>query len=148
MEKRVVITGIGAITPIGRNIDESWNAIKNKECGIDNIELFDTTNFKTKLDAEVKNYSAQDYFDIKSARRLDRSSQFAIIAAREAVNDSMINKENTDFERVGIFVSSGIGGLRTMQEQCVINHEKGNNRVSPMFIPMTIANMPSREYCN
>ena len=127
MEKRVVITGLGAITPIG----------------IDEISLFNTENFKTKLAAEVKQYNPEDYFDAKQARRFDRSSQFAIIAAREAVKNSGITKENTNFDRVGIFVSSGIGGLKTMQGQCGINAIKGNNRVSPMFIPMSIANMPA-----
>lgn len=143
MEKRVVITGFGAITPIGNNVEEMWKAIENKECGIDEISLFDTANFKTKLAAEVKNYNPTDYFEPKQAKRLDRSSQFAIIAAREAVKNSGITKENTNFERVGIFVSSGIGGLRTIQEQCEVYVNKGNNRISPMFIPMSIANMPS-----
>ena len=143
MERRVVITGLGAITPIGKNVDETWKGIENKECGIDNISLFDNSNFKTKLDAEVKNYDPLDYFEPKQAKRFDRSSQFAVIAAREAVKTSGISKENTDYERVGVFVSSGIGGLKTMQEQCETNYEKGNNRVSPMFIPMTIANMPA-----
>lgn len=141
MEKRVVITGLGAITPIGKNVDETWKAIENKKCGIDDITLVDTTNFKTKLAAEVKEYNPLDYFEPKQAKRLDRYSQFAIIAAREAVKDSGITKENTDYDRVGIFVSSGIGGLNTIQEQCEVNYVKGNNRVSPMFIPMSIANM-------
>lgn len=143
MERRVVITGLGAITPIGKNVEETWEGIKNKKCGIDKITLFDTTEYKTKLDAEVKNYDPLEYFDPKQAKRLDRSSQFAIIAAREAVKDAGITKENTDFDRVGIFVGSGIGGLRTIQEQCETNYEKGNKRVSPMFIPMAIANMPA-----
>lgn len=141
--RRVVITGMGAITPIGKNIEETWKGIENKKCGIDNITLFDTATFKTKLDAEVKEYNPLDYFEPKQAKRFDRSSQFAVIAAREAVKDSGITKENTDFNRVGVFVSSGIGGLRTIQEQCEINYAKGNNRVSPMFIPMSIANMPA-----
>lgn len=143
MEKRVVITGLGAITPIGKDVKETWEGIKNKKCGIDNISLFDTTNFKTKLAAEVKGYNPLEYFEIKQAKRLDKSSQFAIIAAREAVKSSGITKENTNFDRVGIFVSSGIGGLKTIQEQCEVNFSKGNNRVSPMFIPMSIANMPA-----
>lgn len=143
MERRVVITGLGAITPIGKNVKETWEGIRNKKCGIDNISSFDTTNFKTKLAAEVKEYNPLEYFEIKQAKRLDKSSQFAIIAAREAVKDSGINAENTDFERVGTYVSSGIGGLKTIQEQCEVNCIKGNNRVSPMFIPMSIANMPA-----
>lgn len=143
MERRVVITGIGAITPIGKNVLETWNGIEEKKCGIDNITLFDNTNFKTKLAAEVKEYNSNDYFDVKQAKRLDRTSQFAIIAAREAVKDSNITKENTDFDKTGVFIGSGIGGLRTIQEQCEINVKKGNKRVSPMFIPMSIANMPA-----
>ncbi|MCI9287687.1 MAG: beta-ketoacyl-ACP synthase II [Clostridia bacterium] len=143
MEKRVVITGLGAITPIGNNVEEMWKAIENKECGISEISLFDTTNFKTKLAAEVKSYDPLDYFELKQTKRFDKSSQFAIIAAREAVKNSGITKENTDFDRVGIFVSSGIGGLRTIQEQCEVYCKKGNNRISPMFIPMSIANMPA-----
>ena len=143
MERRVVITGIGAITPIGKNVLETWNGIEEKKCGIDNITLFDNTNFKTKLAAEVKEYNSNDYFDVKQAKRLDRTSQFAIIAAREAVKDSNITKENTDFDKTGVFIGSGIGGLRTIQEQCEINVKKGNRRISPMFIPMSIANMPA-----
>lgn len=143
MERRVVITGLGAITPIGKNVEETWNGIENKKCGIDNISSFDTEKFKTKLAAEVKGYNALEYFEQKQAKRFDKSSQFAVIAAREAVKDSGITKENTDFDRVGTFISSGIGGLRTIQEQCEINYVKGNNRVSPMFIPMSIANMPA-----
>lgn len=141
MDKRVVITGLGAITPIGKNVEENWNSIKEKKCGIDEITLFNTENFKTKLAAEVKEYNSLEHFEAKQAKRLDRYSQFAIIAAREAVKSSEISKENTDFNRVGIFVSSGIGGLTTIQEQCRIDTEKGNKRVSPMFIPMSIANM-------
>ena len=143
MEKRVVITGLGAITPIGKNVDETWNGIENKKCGIDKISLIDTTNFKTTLAAEVKEYNPLDYFEPKQAKRFDRSTQFAIIAAREAVKNSGITKENTDFDRVGVFVSTGIGGLNTIQEQCETNCLKGNQRVSPMFIPMSITNMPA-----
>ena len=143
MEKRVVITGLGAITPIGNNIQEMWSGIKEKKCGIDNITLFDTANLKTKLAAEVKKFDASQYFDVKQARRLDRVSQFAMVAAREAFNDSKINKENTNFEKIGIFIGTGIGGLITLQNQCEVRLEKGNNRVSPMFIPMAIANMPA-----
>ncbi len=143
MSRRVVITGLGAITPIGNTVDEMWEGIKNKKCGVDNITLFDSSTFKTSLDAEVKNYNPSDYFDVKSAKRLDRSSQFALIAAREAVKASGITEENTDFKRVGIFVGTGIGGLITIENQCEINYSKGNNRVSPMFIPMAIGNMAS-----
>ena len=143
MEKRVVITGLGAITPIGKNVNETWKGIENKECGIDKITLFDTDNFKTKLAGEIKEYDPLEYFEQKQAKRFDKSSQFAVIAAREAVKNSGITEENTNYERVGVFVSSGIAGLKTIQEQCETNYVKGNNRVSPMFIPMAIANMPA-----
>ena len=143
MERRVVITGLGAITPIGKNVEETWKAIENKECGIDEITYFDTSTYKTKLAAEVKEYNPQDYFDLKQAKRFDRSSQFAIIAAKEALKDSGITTENTDFNQVGIFVSTGIGGINTIQEQCAVHCLKGHNRVSPLFIPMTITNMPA-----
>jgi len=141
MERRVVITGLGAITPIGNNVEELQSGIENKKCGIDKISLFDASGFKTSLCAEVKNYNVLDHFDAKQAKRLDRFSEFAIIAAKEAVADSSINKENIDYNNVGIFVSSGIGGLGTIQKQCEINYTKGHSRVSPMFIPMSISNM-------
>ena len=143
MEKRVVITGLGAITPIGNTAKETWEGIKEKRCGIDNISLFDATDFKTSLAAEVKGYDPAEYLDPKQVRKLDRSSQFAIIASREAFKDSGITEENTDFERVGVFVSSGIAGMNTIQEQGVNFAQKGHGRVSPMFIPMAIANMPA-----
>lgn len=143
MTKRVVITGLGAISPIGNTVEETWKGIKEKKCGIDKITLFDTSNLKTKLAAEVKDFDPSQYLDPKQVKRLDRVSQFAIIAAREAFQDSKITKENTDYERVGIYVGTGIGGLITLQNQCEVRLEKGNNRVSPMFIPMVIANMPA-----
>ena len=143
MEKRVVITGIGAITPIGNNTEELWKGILQRKCGIGPIKSFDAAGYKTSLAAEIKNYNPLDYFDAKQAKRLDKCSQYAIIAAREAFKDSQINKENTDFERIGVFVGSGIGGLKTIQDQCEINCTKGHNRISPMFIPMSICNMPA-----
>lgn len=141
--RRVVVTGLGCITPIGKNVEETWNGIENEVCGVDTMKLVNPETFKTKMDAEVKDYNPHDYFDVKQSRRLDRSSQFALIAAREAFADSGISEENTDFNNVGIFVSSGIGGLITIQNQCEVNLEKGHNRISPMFIPMSIANMPA-----
>lgn len=141
--RRVVVTGLGCITPIGKNVEETWNGIENGVCGVDIMKLVNPETFKTKMDAEVKDYNPHDYFDVRQARRLDRSSQFALIAAREAFVDSGISEENTDFNNVGIFVSSGIGGLITIQNQCEVNLEKGHNRISPMFIPMSIANMPA-----
>lgn len=141
MERRVVITGMGAITPIGNNVEEMWKGIEEKKCGIDGITAFNTETFKTTLAAEVKNYSPTEYFDLKQTKRLDRYTQFALIAAREAFKDSGITEENTNFEKIGIYISSGIGGLKTIQEQCEINKIKGNSRISPLFIPMCISNM-------
>ena len=143
MERRVVVTGLGAITPIGNTVEEMWNGIENKKCGIDNISAFDTSSFKTKLAAEVEKYDPLEHFEAKQAKRLDRVSQFSIIAAREAVKDSRITEDNTDFKKVGVFIGTGIGGLITIQNQCETNYVKGNNRVSPMFIPMGIVNMPA-----
>ena len=143
MEKRVVITGMGAITPLGNTVKDTWEGIKNKVCGIDNITLLDASDFKTSLAAEVKNYDELEYFEKKEAKRLDRYTQFAMISAREAFKDSKITQSNTDLNRVGIFISSGIGGLTTIQEQCGNLFNKGHRRVSPMFIPMGIVNMAS-----
>ena len=124
MERRVVITGLGAITPIGNSVNELWKGIEEKKCGIDKITHFNCEGYKTSLAAEVKNYDPLDYFEAKQSKRLDKSSQFAIIAAKEAFADSKITTENTDFERVGVFVGSGIGGLKTIQEQCETNYVK------------------------
>ena len=143
MEKRVVITGIGAITPIGNNVSEMWNGILEKRCGIDKITQFNPEGLKTSFVAEVKDYDPHKYFEVKQAKRLDRSSQFAMIAAREALEDSKLSKDNIDFNRVGVAISSGIAGLKTIEEQCEINYVKGHSRVSPLFIPMSIANMPA-----
>lgn len=141
MERRVVITGLGAITPIGNNVEEFWKGIKDGKCGIDEITHFDTTDYKVKLAAEVKNYNPDNYFDKKTSKRMDIFSQFAIIASREAMKDSNITPENTDMERVGVIVSTGIGGLPTIEKDNRALVEKGPDRVSPMYIPMAIANM-------
>ena len=141
MERRVVITGLGAITPIGNNTNEFWQGIKEGKCGIDNITYFDTTNFKVKLAAELKGYNPEEYFDRREAKRLDKFSQYALIASREAWKDSGLNKDDEDMERVGIIIGSGIGGIETIEtehEKCIT---KGPDRVSPMYIPMGILNM-------
>ena len=117
MERRVVVTGMGAITPIGNNVEEYWKGLQEGKCGIDTITLFDVSDFKVKLAGEVKNYNPEDYFDKRSARRLDRFAQFAMIAAREAMKDSGMTKENTDFDKVGVFIGSGMGGLETIEKR-------------------------------
>ena len=141
MERRVVITGLGAITPVGNNTEEFWKNIKAGKCGIDEITAFDTTNYKVKLAGEVKNYNPEDYFDKRTAKRMDRFSQFAIIAAKEAWEDSKLDKEKENMERVGVILGSGIGGLNTMEKDITNLVEKGPDRVSPMYIPMAICNM-------
>ena len=141
MERRVVITGLGALTPIGNNTEEFWNGIKEGKCGVDEIKSFDITNFKVKLAAELKGYNPEDYFDKREAKRLDKFSQYAMIAAREAWKDSGLDKETENMERVGIIIGSGIGGIQTIEtehEKCI---SKGPDRVSPMYIPMGISNM-------
>ncbi len=141
MERRVVITGLGAITPIGNDAKEFWKSIKDGKCGIDQITKFDTTDFKVKLAAEVKGYNPEDYFDRRDAKRLDTFSQYAMIASREAWKDSGLDKETENMERVGVIIGSGIGGIETIEtenQKCI---ERGPDRVSPMYIPMGILNM-------
>ena len=141
MERRVVITGLGALTPIGNSTEEFWNGIKEGKCGVDEIKSFDTTDFKVKLAAELKEYNPEDYFDKREAKRLDKFSQYAMIVAREAWKDSGLDKETENMERVGIIIGSGIGGIQTIEtehEKCIT---KGPDRVSPMYIPMGISNM-------
>ncbi len=141
MERRVVITGLGAITPIGNNTKEFWEGIKKGTCGIDEITRFDTSTFKVKLAAEVKGYNPEEYFDRRESKRLDKYSQYAIVASREAWKDSGLDREKENMERVGVVVGSGIGGIQTIEtenQKCVV---KGPDRVSPMYIPMAIINM-------
>lgn len=144
MERRVVVTGLGAITPIGNNVEELWDGIKSGKCGIDEITLFDTTNSKVKIAAEVKNFNPEEHFDRKTAKRLDRFSHFALMAAREVMQDSKLDMEKIDKTRFGVAISSGIGGLKTIEDNAHILMEKGEDRVSPMFIPMAIINMAAR----
>ena len=141
MERRVVITGLGAVTPIGNNTNDFWEGIKEGKCGIDEITRFDITNFKVKLAAELKDFNAEEYFDRREAKRLDRFSQYAIVASREAWKDSRLDKETENMERVGIIIGSGIGGIGTTEEEHEKYMTKGPDRVSPMYIPMGIPNM-------
>ena len=141
MERRVVITGLGAITPLGNNVEEFWKGIKEGKCGIDQITKFDASDFKVKLAAEVKGYNPEDYFDRREAKRLDLFSQYAMVASREAWKDSGLDKETENMERVGVVVGSGIGGIQTIETENKKCNEKGPDRVSPMYIPMGILNM-------
>ncbi|MBU3206149.1 beta-ketoacyl-ACP synthase II [Clostridium algidicarnis] len=139
--KRVVITGMGAITPVGNNIKDFWTSIKKGQCGIDFIRYFDTSDFKVKLAGEVKNFKPEDYIDAKQVKRMDRFCQLAMVASKEAVEDSKLNLQNIDKENLGVIVGSGIGGMSTIETQEEKLLKKGPSRVSPMLIPMIISNM-------
>lgn len=139
--KRVVVTGLGAITPIGNTVPKMWEAVKAGNCGIDKITLFDTTGRKVTLAGEVKNYVPEEVLDKREVRKMDRYVQFAMIAAKEAMQDAVIDPETVDTDRCGVIVSSGIGGLGTIESEDKKGMEKGYDRVSPHFIPMVISNM-------
>ena len=115
--KRVVITGLGAITPIGNTVSEFWNSLCKGVNGAGEITRFDSSKFKTRIACEVKNYDPQQFFDRKEARKLDLYTQFAIIASDEAIQDSKISKDNTDFDEVCVVFSSGIGGINSFYEE-------------------------------
>ncbi len=141
MKRRVVVTGLGAITPIGNSIDSFWNSIKEGKNGIDNITLFDTEDFKVKLAAEVKDFNAEEYIGKKDAKRLDRYTQLALVAAKECMKDSNIDLEKVDRERFGVLFGSGIGGLITIENQITTMLNRGPSRVSPLTIPASISNI-------
>lgn len=141
MKTRVVITGLGAITPIGNNTEEFWQGLKEGKCGIDFIKNFDTENFKVKLAAEVKNFQPELVLDKREARRMDKFCQFAICAADEAIKNSGLNLDEINKDRFGVIVGSGVGGINTIEEQAEKLIEKGPGRVHPLFIPMIISNM-------
>ena len=139
--RRVVVTGLGAITPIGNDMETFWNSIKNGVCGIDKVTLFDASDLKTQIAGEVKNFEPTDYFEKKDARKMDRFTQFAMIAADEAIKNSGLDMEKEDPWRVGVITGSGIGGITTFEDQHTVLMERGPGRISPFFIPMMIGNM-------
>ncbi|KAJ49294.1 3-oxoacyl-[acyl-carrier-protein] synthase II [Clostridium tetanomorphum] len=141
MKRKVVVTGMGAITPVGNNVETFWNSLKNGVCGIDFIKAFDIENFKAKLAAEVKGFNPEDTIDKREAKRMDRFCQFAVAAAAEAIEDANIDLEKIEKEKFGVVVGSGIGGIGTIEKQQQTLLEKGPNRVHPLFIPMIISNM-------
>ncbi len=139
--KRVVITGLGVISPIGNDINTFWNNAKNGVCGIGEITAYSTEGMAIKLAAEVKDFNAESFGVEKGlARRSDRFCQFALAAAQQAVKDSNI-EGNVDSSRLGVYVGSGIGGINTFVNECTKMNEEGANRVSPLFIPMLISNI-------
>lgn len=141
MKRRVVVTGLGAITPIGNSVDEFWSNIKRGCVGIDNITRFDTSEYKVKLAAEVKKFQAKDYMDFKSAKRMAKFSQYAVAAAKEAVEDAGLCMEKEDPFRCGVIIGSGIGSLETVESEYTKIQEKGPGRVNPLMVPMMISNM-------
>lgn len=141
MDRRVVITGMGAITPIGNNVEDFFTAVKAGTCGIDFITAFQTDDYAVKLAAEVKNYDPKDYMEFKEAKRMERFSQFAIVAAKEAIGDSNIDLTKVDKERFGVIVGSGIGGIESIEKEKEKLLDKGPKRINPLFIPMIITNM-------
>ncbi|MCI9070541.1 beta-ketoacyl-ACP synthase II [Clostridium sp.] len=143
MKRRVVITGVGAITPIGNNVDSFWEGIKCGKNGIDEISSFNTENMKVKMAAEVKSFDPSKFIDKKEVKRMDRYTQFALIAAEESIKDSKLDFNTLNKERVGIMFGSGIGGLCTIENQIRNLVAKGPNRVSPLTIPMAISNIAS-----
>ena len=143
MSRRVVITGMGVLSPIGNNVDEMWNSVKENKCGIDFITKFDNTDFKVSVAGELKEFNIEKYMSKKEAHRMDKYAQYAMIAAEEAINDSNLNLENINKDRMGVIVSSGIGGIETLVSEHNKMLEKGPSRVSPFMIPMIISNMAS-----
>ena len=137
--KRVVVTGMGAITPLGKSVPDYWDGLINGVSGAGNITQFDTSKFKTKFACEVKDFEPTNYLDRKEARKLDRFTQFALIASDQAVKDAGISKENVDVDRVGVIFASGIGGMTTFQDD-VMEFARGDGtpRFNPFFIPKMI----------
>ncbi len=138
--KRVVVTGLGVVSPVGNDVGTFWKSIKSGTCGIDFITRFDTTDFKVKIAAEVKDFKANELLDRNEVRRSDLYTQYALVAAAEAVKDSEI-AGNVAPERLGVYVGSGIGGMLTFENEAKKLHENGPRKVSPFFIPMMIGNI-------
>lgn len=141
MKKRVVITGLGCVTPVGTGKDDFWVNIKSGVSGIDKITRFDYTNYQTQIAGEVKDFTPEDYISKKELKKMDRFTQFAMVASKLAVADSELDLNNIDGNRMGTVIGTGIGGVETIEAQHKNLLEKGNRRVSPFFIPMMIGNM-------
>lgn len=141
MKRRVVVTGLGAVTPIGNDVESFWKAVREGRCGIGQITRFDTADFKAKLAAEVKDFDPGKYLDARAARRLELFSQYAVVAAMEAMEDAGIDMEQEDPFRVGVIVGSGIGSLQVTETAVLKLNEKGPSRVDPLLVPKMISNM-------
>ncbi|MDR7871352.1 MAG: beta-ketoacyl-ACP synthase II [Tissierellaceae bacterium] len=139
--RRVVITGLGAVTPVGIGKDEFWNSLIQGKSGIGPITRFDTTDFNSKIAAEVKDFNPEDYLDKKEAKRMDRFAQYAVAAAKLAIEDGNIDLDSLDKNNIGVILGTGIGGVETFETEHSKLLNRGPNRVSPLFIPMMISNM-------
>ena len=141
MSRRVVVTGLGAVTPIGNNVDDFWASVKAGKIGFDNITKFDTTDYKCHIAAELKDFNPQDFMDRKAAKRMEPFSQYAVAAAKQAIDDSGLDIEKEDPYMVGCAIGSGIGSLQAMERETQKLYEKGPNRVNPLLVPLMICNM-------
>lgn len=143
--RRVAVTGLGVISPIGNDKDTFWNNVKKGVCGIDRVTRFDASEYACQVAGEVKDFDADEYMDKKEARRMDRYTHFAVAAAKMALEDSALELDKTDLCRVGVITGSGIGGIETFESQLKTFLEKGPGRVSPFFIPMMISNIAAAQ---
>ena len=143
MKRRVVVTGMGAITPIGLSVSEFWDAVKQKKLGFAPITHFDASEYKCHLAAEVKGFEGKNYMDFKSAKRMELFSQYAMAASKEAIEDAKLHLEQEDAYRAGCAISSGIGSLQAIEREYKKLMDKGPSRVNPLFVPMMISNMAS-----
>lgn len=141
MSRRVVVTGLGAVTPIGNNVDDFWTSVKAGKIGFDHITKFDTTDYKCHIAAELKDFNPQDFMDRKAAKRMEPFSQYAVAAAKQAIDDSGLDIEKEDLYMVGCAIGSGIGSLQAMERETQKLYEKGPNRVNPLLVPLMICNM-------
>lgn len=141
MSRRVVVTGLGAVTPIGNNVDDFWTSVKAGKIGFDHITKFDTTDYKCHIAAELKDFNPQDFMDRKAAKRMEPFSQYAVAAAKQAIDDSGLDFEKEDPYMVGCAIGSGIGSLQAMERETQKLYEKGPNRVNPLLVPLMICNM-------
>lgn len=141
MKRRVVVTGLGAVTPLGNDVKSFWEGIKAGRVGIQKITRFDTTDYKVKMAAEVKDFEPKNYMDFKSAKRMELFSKYAVVAAKEAITDAGIIMEQEDAYRVGVIVGSGVGSLQAMAASQQRLTDKGPSKVDPLFVPRMISNM-------
>lgn len=141
MSRRVVVTGLGAITPIGLSVEEFWQSVKEGKIGFAPITKFDTSEYKCHIAAEVKGFEGKNYMDFKAAKRMELFSQYAVAAAKEAISDAKLDMEKEDPYRIGCAIGSGIGSLQAMEREHIKLLEKGPGRVNPLLVPLMITNM-------